>query len=60
MNSKAGQLISPFLKKLAGKGGKNEKCKSTLPKIGACRKKRKGTIPKWEQWKSTIPKWVQI
>jgi hypothetical protein len=53
--------MSTFLKILAGKGEKNVKCKSTLQKIGACRKnERVHTIPKWEQWKSTIPKWVQI
>ncbi len=52
--------MSTFLKILAGKGEKNEKCKSTLQKMGACRKKWKGTIAKWEQRKSTIPKRVQI
>ncbi len=30
--------MSTLLKILAGKGGKNEKCKSTLQKMGACRK----------------------
>ncbi len=30
--------MSTFLKILAGKGRKNEKCKSTLQKMGACRK----------------------
>jgi hypothetical protein len=30
--------MSTFLKILAGKGEKNEKCKSALQKMGACRK----------------------
>jgi hypothetical protein len=32
------KYMSTLLKILAGKGEKNEKCKSTLQKMGACRK----------------------
>jgi hypothetical protein len=49
-----------FLKILVGKGKKIEKCKSTLQKMGACRKNGRVQFQKWEQWKSTIQKWVQI